>query len=74
MILQSLMQYYESLVEKGKVPRMGWCHAKVSCAIELDEDGQISNRWDYVYDNKGRMVEAKSVQYAILIWQLSINI
>lgn len=36
MILQSLMQYYESLVEKGKVPRMGWCHAKVSCAIELE--------------------------------------
>ena len=28
-----------------------------------DENGQISNRWDYVYDNKGRMVEAKSVQY-----------
>lgn len=41
MILQSLMQYYESLVEKGKVPRMGWCHAKVSCAIELNEDGQV---------------------------------
>lgn len=41
MILQSLMQYYESLAEKGKVPRMGWCHAKVSCAIELDEDGQV---------------------------------
>ena len=28
-----------------------------------DDNGQISNRWDYVYDNKGRMVEAKSVQY-----------
>lgn len=41
MILQSLMQYYESLAEKGKVPRMGWCHAKVSCAVELDEDGQV---------------------------------
>lgn len=41
MILQSLMQFYESLAEKGKVPRMGWCHAKVSCAIELDEDGQV---------------------------------
>lgn len=41
MILQSLMQYYENLAEKGKVPRMGWCHAKVSCAIELDEDGQV---------------------------------
>ena len=41
MILQSLMQYYESLAEKGKVPCMGWCHAKVSCAVELDEDGQV---------------------------------
>lgn len=41
MILQSLMQYYESLAEKGKVPRMGWCYAKVSCAIDLNEDGQL---------------------------------
>ena len=41
MILQSLMQYYESLAEEGKVPRMGWCHAKVSCAIDLNEDGQV---------------------------------
>ena len=41
MILQSLMQYYESLAEKGKVPRMGWCYAKVSCAIDLNEDGQV---------------------------------
>lgn len=41
MILQSLMQYYESLAEKGKEPRMGWCYAKVSCAIDLNEDGQV---------------------------------
>lgn len=41
MILQSLMQYYESLAEEEKVPRMGWCHAKVSCAIDLNEDGQV---------------------------------
>lgn len=41
MILQSLMQYYESLAEEGKVPRIGWCHAKVSCAIDLNEDGQV---------------------------------
>lgn len=41
MILQSLVQYYESLVEQQKVARLGWCHAKVSHAIEINEDGSI---------------------------------
>lgn len=41
MILQALVQYYESLVEQGKVSKLGWCHAKVSHAIELNEDGSI---------------------------------
>ncbi len=41
MILQSLVQYYESLVEQEKVSKLGWCHAKVSHAIEINEDGSI---------------------------------
>lgn len=41
MILQSLVQYYESLAEQEKVARLGWCHAKVSHAIEINEDGSI---------------------------------
>lgn len=41
MILQALVQHYENLVEQGKVSRAGWCHAKVSYAIELRENGEI---------------------------------
>lgn len=41
MILQTLVQYYESLARKGKVSKAGWCQAKVSHAIELNEDGTV---------------------------------
>ncbi len=41
MILQSLVQQYEVLVEKGKVPKQGWCTAKVSHALDLRLDGSI---------------------------------
>lgn len=41
MILQSLVQYYEDLLEQNKVSQLGWCEAKVSHVIELSEDGSI---------------------------------
>ncbi len=41
MILQSLVQYYERLAEKGEVARLGWCSAKVSYALNLRLDGSI---------------------------------
>lgn len=41
MILQSLVQYYEKLVEQGKVARQGWCSAKVSYALDLRLDGSV---------------------------------
>lgn len=41
MILQSLAGYYENLVLQKKVSKSGWCQAKVSHAIELNEDGTI---------------------------------
>ena len=41
MILQSLAEYYENLVLQKKVSKSGWCQAKVSHAIELNEDGTI---------------------------------
>lgn len=43
MILQSLVEYYEALVEKGKVAKPGWCDAKVSYGVELSIDGKIQN-------------------------------
>ena len=41
MILQNLAEYYENLVLQEKVSKSGWCQAKVSHAIELNEDGTI---------------------------------
>ena len=41
MILQALVKYYEELVQQGKAAKPGWCQAKVSYAIELNEDGTI---------------------------------
>ena len=41
MILQALVNYYEGLVQQEKAAKQGWCQAKVSNAIELNEDGTI---------------------------------
>lgn len=41
MILQSLVECYETLEKQGKVPRFGWCFSKVSYAINIDIDGEI---------------------------------
>lgn len=41
MILQALVQCYEALERKGEVTSQGWCHAKVSYALEIDQEGKI---------------------------------
>lgn len=41
MILQSLVQYYEALEQKGEISSPGWCLAKVSFALELTLDGEL---------------------------------
>ena len=41
MILQALVQYYENLVKQNKIAKPGWCYAKVSYAIDLNENGEI---------------------------------
>ena len=41
MILQSLVQYYEALEQKGEITRPGWCIARVSFALELSPDGDL---------------------------------
>ncbi|MFQ7311542.1 MULTISPECIES: type I-C CRISPR-associated protein Cas8c/Csd1 [Oscillospiraceae] len=42
MILQALVNYYEDLLEQGKVDQEGWCKAKVSYAINLSKEGKIT--------------------------------
>ena len=41
MILQALAKYYENLAEEEKVPKPGWCSAKVSYQIDLSEEGDV---------------------------------
>lgn len=41
MILQSLVQYYEALEQKGEITKPGWCRSKVSFALELSHDGDL---------------------------------
>ena len=41
MILQALLDYYEELASQGKIARPGWAKAKVSWALEIDEEGQL---------------------------------
>ena len=39
MILQALTRYYENLLARGSAQRPGWAKAKVSYALELDDQG-----------------------------------
>lgn len=41
MILQALTEYYEALLEDGKVAEPGWCQAKTAFALNLDADGGL---------------------------------
>lgn len=41
MILQALTEYYEALLEDGKVAEPGWCQAKTAFALNLDVDGGL---------------------------------
>ena len=41
MILQALVDYYEELASQGEIARPGWAKAKVSWALEIDEEGQL---------------------------------
>ena len=41
MILQSLARYYKLLAEDGKLPKPGYCTAKVSYALNLSESGGL---------------------------------
>ncbi len=42
MILQSLTQYYEDLLTLGKIAAPGWALAKISYALCLNSDGQVT--------------------------------
>ncbi len=41
MILESLVKYYEVLVEKRILPKPGWSQVDVSFALDIDRDGSL---------------------------------
>ncbi|MGM9618450.1 MAG: type I-C CRISPR-associated protein Cas8c/Csd1 [Oscillospiraceae bacterium] len=41
MILQALCAYYDALAARGKISPPGWCEAKVSFALAIDESGTL---------------------------------
>lgn len=41
MILQALVEYYETLLKKEKAAKWGWCQAKVAFALNLHADGRL---------------------------------
>lgn len=55
MILQSLVQHYETLANKEKVTKPGWCIAKVSYAIRLGSNGAILG----IVDLRGEEIKGK---------------
>ena len=42
MILQALTRYYEDLLKRGEIAAPGWSPAKISFALCLDKDGQVT--------------------------------
>ncbi|MBP3310647.1 MAG: type I-C CRISPR-associated protein Cas8c/Csd1 [Butyricicoccus sp.] len=41
MILQALCTYYNALAARGEISPPGWCSAKVSFALDIDENGAL---------------------------------
>ena len=42
MILQALTRHYEALLQRGEIAAPGWSPAKISFALCLDKDGQVT--------------------------------
>ena len=41
MILQSLVEYYEALANRGEISRPGWTKSKISYCLNIDNQGQL---------------------------------
>ena len=53
MILQALTDYYEDLVNQGRIARPGWAKAKISYALAVDEAGALKQVIP-LYENIGK--------------------
>ena len=66
MILQALTQYYEDLLARGEIAAPGWAPAKISYALCLEEDGQLTQ----VVPTKEDVKKGKKTVLQPLVFQL----
>ncbi len=59
MILGALTDYYETLSNEGKLPKYGWTNKGISYAIDIDDEGQITQ----IISIKTLQRDAKSEKY-----------
>lgn len=64
MIIQSLVNYYDSLVEAGiKIPRSGYSPANVSFALVISREGDLKNVLDLRDDENKKRLKQIEVPY-----------
>ena len=61
MILQSLVEYYESLERKGKIVGLGYGKEDISYALEINDNGQLVNVISLKSSNGKRLVPQKMI-------------
>ena len=60
MILESLVKYYEALVEQGELSALGWSQVAVSYALDIDINGRLKQVICLKQENKnGKLVPRK---------------
>lgn len=66
MILQALVKYYQDMAAKGKIAEYGWGPAKISYALELDEEGDLLQVISVKEESKNEKKKALVPQNIIL--------
>lgn len=66
MILESLVTYYERLVNNKTLPEFGWSRIKISFAIDIDENGEIMQFIDLRESVLGRTTSEHSPREMVL--------
>ena len=41
MILQALVEFYESMAARGEMPPVGWMQVPVSYILDIDREGKL---------------------------------
>ncbi|MEE0914516.1 MAG: type I-C CRISPR-associated protein Cas8c/Csd1 [Ruminococcus sp.] len=74
MILQSLVNLYEALIEEGKVDKLGWAKTKISYGLVIDENGTLKNVVSLkTTDKSGKKEIASSLSMPMAV-KRSVNI